>query len=43
MTSRRNHNMKYAVHTSPTHPKFGTVIANKLNQKPTPQLDDQLL
>ena len=38
MTSRRNRNMLHALTTYPTHPKFGTVITNKLSQKATPQV-----
>ena len=37
-TSRHNHNTKYSTTASPTHPKFGTQMANKLNLKPTPSV-----
>ena len=30
--------MAHALTTYPTHPKFGTVITNKLSQKTTPQV-----
>ena len=38
MTSWCNRNMVHALTTYPTHPKFGTAITNKLNQKTTPQV-----
>ena len=38
MTSRCNRNTVHALTTYPTHPKFGTAITNKLNQKTTPQV-----
>ena len=38
MTSQCNHNRVHALTTYSTHPKFGTVITNKLSQKATPKV-----